>query len=92
MVEQVNLEFEYFLGAPAGGGTSVLNFSTNYSEDVKLTQYVITNDQENGIIDTVNVYSTGLVMYQHQTPDTTITKSNKEFVMNESGTFVLVSE
>ena len=84
-----NLEFHYSVSAPVGGGTSELKLITGYPDDVNVKTYIINDDKLNGISESLSVYETGLVVYSRATPGTAENRTNKEFIMQEDGTFKL---
>ncbi|MCI1700027.1 hypothetical protein [Liquorilactobacillus nagelii] len=90
MHKSVNLKYEYFNQAPSGGGTSTLNLKTGYSNDVNFTSYIIKKTDDE--VEFFSLYETGLAIWAHNTSSKVEIKSNKEFRLEDDGTFWLVSD
>lgn len=84
-----NLDFHYSVSAPVGGGTAEVILVTDYPKDTNVKTYIINDDKLNGVVESLSVYETGLVVYSRVTPSTAENRTNKEFVMQEDGTFKL---
>jgi len=68
-----------------------MNLKTNYADDVIINNYYINKDIKRGPVEYFSIYSTGLVIFLHQTPTEIQIHSNMEFQLNDDGEFILIS-
>ena len=90
MFTSENLDFYYSVRAPVGGGTTEMKLTMNYPESTNVHSYIINEDKINGLNEILSVYDTGLVTYTKNSSTLVELRTNKEFLMQDDGSFKIV--